>query len=64
MPEALTCVRQATKSKFYVALDLKAGYNNNILDKLLKKHTRFVTQDGVYKFEWLTFGHKNAPTHF
>ena len=64
VPDLEDCVRYVQKATFYMSLDLKSGYNNLIVDPALQKFTGFVTQDGMYIFERLSFGFKNASVHF
>ena len=40
----------------YVALDMKSGYNNVVIDPDLKTLTGFVILDSMYVFTRLSFG--------
>ena len=46
------------------ALDIKAGYFNVPVMPSLMKYLGIVTQDGLYYFQRMVFGHCLAPAHF
>ena len=55
---------KVSKSKYFSTLDLKAGYHQAHLDSETKHKTAFSVGDRLYEFNRLSFGLKNAPSHF
>ena len=47
-PDLQASIRRVADSKYFSALDLKAGYHNLPVAPSAKKYTGFITQDGVY----------------
>ena len=58
------CVKSEQKATCYMASNLKSSYNNVVVDPASQKFIAFVMQDGMYIFERLSFGFKNAPAQF
>jgi hypothetical protein len=57
-------LEEMAQSKYFSAIDLKAGYWQIPLCEESKKVTAFVTDNGHWEFNRLPFGLKNAPAHF
>ena len=51
-------------AKIFSQIDLDRGYNQVILEEESKKYTAFICQFGVYEFNRMPFGLKNAPKSF
>ena len=64
MPRLLDCVDQIGEAKFISKLDLLKGYWQVPLSPKAKKVYSFVTNAGLYSFDVLPFGCKNAPASF
>jgi hypothetical protein len=55
---------QLQGGSIYSALDIKAGFFNVPLAPGMDLFLGLVTQDGLYKFLRMPFGHLLAPCHF
>ena len=64
MPRLLDCVDQIGEAKLISKLDLLKGYWQVPLSPKAKKVYSFVTGAGLYNFDVLPFGCKNAPASF
>jgi Reverse transcriptase (RNA-dependent DNA polymerase) len=57
-------VNALANSTVFSAVDIKGAFNNIPLHPNSRQYTAFVTQDGLYEFNRMTFGFKTAPAHF
>ena len=64
MPRLLDCVDQVGDARFISKLDLLKGYWQVPLTKKASSVYSFVTGDGLFSFQVLPFGCKNAPACF
>ena len=51
-------------AKFFSKFDLKMGYNQLSIKKEDRWKTAFMTPDGPYVMNVMTFGFANAPAYF
>ena len=54
----------SSKAKYFSTLDLQSGYHQVPIAKSSKQYTAFVTHDGLYEFNRMSFGLTNAPACF
>ena len=64
MPNCQSTLDLVEGHNIYSALDLKAGFENIVLDPDITCFCGLVTQDGLYVLERMTFGFNTAPAHF
>ena len=64
MPRLLDCVDQVGDAKFISKLDLLKGYWQVPLSEKAQRVYSFITMDGLFSFNVLPFGCKNAPACF
>lgn len=57
-------LRRCAGKKYYITLDMFAGFWNVPLEEGSKKYTAFITPFGTYEFNVIPFGIKNSPTTF
>ena len=51
-------------AQYFSTLDLKSAYWQISVDQQDREKTAFVTQRGLFEFNWMSFGLVNAPTTF
>ncbi|XP_037944403.1 uncharacterized protein LOC119677203 [Teleopsis dalmanni] len=56
--------QQLAGNCYFITLDLRMGYHQIEMDEDSKKYTAFVTTDGHYEFNRMSFGLVNAPAMF
>ena len=64
LPRIADLVRAVQGSRYFAALDLKAGYWQIPMDKASIKYTAFRCFLGLYEFLVMPFGLTNAPATF
>lgn len=64
LPRISDLVRGIKDSKFFVALDLRSGYWQVLMDPDSIQYTAFRTRSGLYEFTVMPFGLKTAPATF
>lgn len=64
MPRIPDLLRSIKNSTFLVSLDLRSGYWQIPMDPESKSATAFRSPQGLYEFEVMPFGLKNAPATF
>ena len=52
------------RQRFFSTLDLHSGFWQVPLDKEFKAKSAFMTHQGIFEFNWLSFGMVNAPMIF
>jgi hypothetical protein len=64
LPRITDLLARIKRSRFFVALDLKAGYWQIRMDPNSQKYTAFRAGQGLYEFLVMPFGLTNAPATF
>ena len=64
LPRIDDLLDQLGKSKFFTTLDLAAGYWQVQMHASSKEKTAFITHKGLYQFNVMPFGLRNAPAVF
>ena len=64
LPRIQDLLRSVRDSKYFVALDLRSGYWQILMDDDSIPLTAFRTHRGLYEFTVMPFGLKNAPASF
>lgn len=64
IPRPEDVLDRLAKSKWFTTLDLTSGYYQVPIAEEHKKYLGIITDDGVYEFNRLPFGIKNAPAGF
>ena len=54
----------SSQAKYFSTMDLQSGYFQVPVSEASKKYTAFVTYDGLYEFNRMSFGLTNAPACF
>ena len=64
LPRIDELLDQLGRSKYFSTLDLTAGYWQMPVHSTSREKTAFVTHQGLYEFQVMPFGLKNAPAVF
>ena len=64
LPRLWDTLQKVAGHKYYICLDITAGFWNIPLEESCKHYTSFVTPFGTFEFNVLPFGIKNAPSIF
>ena len=64
LPRIDDVIEQLRGKRHFAVLDLRAGYHQLELHKDSRKYSAFTVADGLYEFNRVPFGFKNAPGHF
>ena len=64
IPRLWDCLQKVAGHKYYIVMDITAGFWNIPLEEECKHYTSFVTPFGTYEFNVLPFGIKNSPSIF
>ncbi|KAH0489038.1 MAG: hypothetical protein KVP17_001614 [Porospora cf. gigantea B] len=64
LPRIADLIREVRQSRFFVALDLRAGYWQVRMDAASIPYTAFRCTGGLYQFTVMPFGLRNAPATF
>ena len=64
LPNVRDCLDAFGESRYFTSLDLNSGYLQVRVREQDQDKTAFVTQDGLYCFQFMPFGLKNAPMTF
>ena len=64
MPTAETTLRQVGGAKFFTSLDLKAGFNQIVMDEESRIYTAFHWNGDLWQWNRMTFGFRNASAFF
>ncbi|CAL1285928.1 unnamed protein product, partial [Larinioides sclopetarius] len=64
LPRIDTLLDKLTNAKFFSTLDLASGYWHIPLHDKDREKLAFVTSEGLYEFQVLPFGFRNAPAIF
>ncbi|GBM89260.1 Retrovirus-related Pol polyprotein from transposon 297 [Araneus ventricosus] len=64
LPRIDTLLGKLTNAKIFSTLDLASGYWHNPLHEKDKEKLAFVRSEGLYEFQVLPFGLRNAPAIF
>jgi transposase InsO family protein len=57
-------VQRAAHHRYFTCIDLNSGFWNLPLEEESRKYTAFITHVGVFEFNVLPFGMRNAPSEF
>ncbi|MBW0533184.1 hypothetical protein O181_072899 [Austropuccinia psidii MF-1] len=55
---------QLSKAKFITSMDSLKGFHQNVLKPHARKLLRIISHCGIYEYLRMTFGIKNAPSHY
>ncbi|MBW0491360.1 hypothetical protein O181_031075 [Austropuccinia psidii MF-1] len=64
IPRIQENLTQLSKSKYITFLDALKGFHQNVLMPKAKKLLRIITDCCIYEYLRMTFGIKNAPSHY
>ncbi|MBW0565363.1 hypothetical protein O181_105078 [Austropuccinia psidii MF-1] len=64
IPRIQEAFTQLSKAKYITSMDALKGFQQNILMPKAKKLLRIITHCGIYEYLRISFGIKNAPSHY
>jgi len=64
IPNLKSVLRRVSGKNYYAKIDLKKGYLQAPLDEKSREFSAFISDFGVYQFNRIPFGLKNAPGYF
>ncbi len=64
IPNLNDLLRKFGKKKYFSSLDLRHGYHHIRIRPGDEHKTAFITEDGLFVWQRMSFGYKNAPAHF
>ena len=64
LPRIEDCLNTLKDAQYLSIIDLKDAFHHIPLDELSKPLSAFVTRDGLFEWNVMTFGHTNAPGTF
>lgn len=64
IPDIENILEEFHGKKYFSIIDLKSGYHQFPLSENAKKYAACITPEGIFRYDCLTFGFKNAPAFF
>ncbi|MBW0543788.1 hypothetical protein O181_083503 [Austropuccinia psidii MF-1] len=64
IPRIQETLTQLSKAKYITSMDALKGFQENILMPKAKKLLRIITDCGIHEYLRISFGIKNAPSHY
>ena len=64
LPRIYTCLDSMAGARWFSIFDLRADYHQVQIDPTSAEKTTFITRDGTFKFEVMSFGLTGAPATF
>ncbi|MBW0512170.1 hypothetical protein O181_051885 [Austropuccinia psidii MF-1] len=64
IPRIQETLTQLSKSKYIISMDALKGFHHNILTPKTRKLLRIITHCGIHEYLRMSFGIKNAPSHY
>ena len=64
LPAIEDLLAKIKKTRYFSTLDMKAGYHQIPVAEEDREKTAFIVGNGLYEYNFLPFGLKNAPAHF
>ncbi|MBW0561665.1 hypothetical protein O181_101380, partial [Austropuccinia psidii MF-1] len=64
IPRIQERLTQLSKAKYITSMDTLKSFHQNVLTPKSKKLLRIITHCGIYEYLGMSFGNKNAPSHY
>ncbi|MBW0498810.1 hypothetical protein O181_038525 [Austropuccinia psidii MF-1] len=64
IPRTQETLTQLSKAKYITSMDALKGFHQNVLMPKTRKSLRIITYCGIYEYLRMSFGIKNAPSHY
>ncbi|MBW0587876.1 hypothetical protein O181_127591 [Austropuccinia psidii MF-1] len=64
IPKIQIALTQIFQAVYISTMDALKGFNQNVVTPRVRKYFRIIVPCGVYEYLRITFGIKNAPSHF
>ncbi|MBW0590124.1 hypothetical protein O181_129839 [Austropuccinia psidii MF-1] len=64
IPRIQEILTQLSQAKYITSIDALKCFNQNVLTPKAKKSLRIITHCGIYEYLRMSFGIKNAPSHY
>lgn len=64
VPDIDNILEDLNGKEYFSIIDLKSGYHQFPLSNNAKKYAACITPEGIFKYNCMTFGFKNAPAFF
>ncbi|MBW0583884.1 hypothetical protein O181_123599, partial [Austropuccinia psidii MF-1] len=64
IPRIHETLTQLSKSQFITSIDALKGFHQNVLTPHARKLLRIISHCGIYEYLRISFGIKNAPSHY
>jgi hypothetical protein len=64
MPKISEALKQLQNAKYITCMDVLKGFHQNVIHKDSRHLMRIILHMGIYEYQRMPFGIKNAPSHF
>jgi len=64
IPKISETLTNLAKARYLTSMDVLKGFHQNVIEESCRKFLRIILHKGIYEYQRMPFGIKNAPSHF